>query len=149
MIMDALAADATTLDIVNALTAAGRLKLLVTSVTQDQLSRVRDPEWRAQLQSLPYTVVGTAGFALGYSRLGVDRLGPAEPAEAVRRGRLKETEDALIAATAKFDDLTLVTEDRRLRTSTQRPELALDILGWPEFRQALHDLDVTERPSRG
>jgi hypothetical protein len=86
---------------------------------------------------------------LGYSRLGVDRLGPAEPAEAVRRGRLKETEDALIAATAKFDDLTLVTEDRRLRTSTQRPELALDILGWPEFRQALHDLDVTERPSRG
>lgn len=69
---------------------------------------------------MPVEYVGTAGFALDYSRLDVDRLGPSEPIKAIAKGRRNELADALILATAKWDALPLVTEDTPLQKAIGR-----------------------------
>jgi len=62
----------------------------------------------------------------------------AEPIEAIRKGRLKETEDALIAATAEWDGLLLVTEDGRLRRALERR--GTRVCGWVQLRHG-HDIE--------
>jgi rRNA-processing protein FCF1 len=65
------------------------------------------------------------------------RLSDPEPFESLRGGNVDHTEDALIAATAEYEDATLVTEDRRLRGRAIKQ--GIDVIGWSELRDRLHD----------
>jgi hypothetical protein len=138
MILDNIAEDDRLLDQVQQLSGEKKLELVVTSVTERQVLPITDEPKRARIASIPRTAVGTVGFILDYSHLGVDRLGPDEPIEAIRRGRRKETADALIAATAEWDGLLLVTEDVRLRRALERR--GTWVCGWEQFRQDIERL---------
>lgn len=112
----------------------------MTSITERQLAPVTEEPKRRLIASVPRTVIGTVGFILDYSQLDVDRLGPEEPIEAIRKGRRKETADALIAATAEWDGLMLVTEDARLRRALERR--GTPVCGWERLRS---DIELLAR----
>jgi hypothetical protein len=84
-------------------------------VQADEVERTPDRERVRRLLTVPVEEVATYGFVVGYSRVGMARLSDPEPFESLRGGNLDHTEDALIAATADYENATLVTEDRRLR----------------------------------
>lgn len=120
-------------------TDRGELDLVVTSVTEREVGLISDEVKRKRIMAIPRRMIGTAGFVLDYSRLDVDRLGPEGSIEAIRQGRLKETLDALIAATAKSEGLLFVTEDVRLRKKVE-DELKLVVWGWHQLRTDLMQL---------
>lgn len=138
MILDKIVEDDRLLDQVQRLSVEKKLELVVTSVTERQVEPITDESKRARIASVPRTVIGTVGFILDYSQLDVDRLGPDEPIEAIRKGRRKETADALIAATAEWDGLLLVTEDVRLRRALERR--GTRVCGWEQLRQDIERL---------
>jgi hypothetical protein len=138
MILDKIAEDDQLLDQVKRLTDERKLELIVTSVTERQVAPIPEEPKRRLIASVPRTVVGTVGFILDYSQLGVDRLGPEEPIEAIRKGRRKETADALIAATAEWDGLMLVTEDARLLRALERR--GTPVCGWEQLRRDIEGL---------
>jgi hypothetical protein len=140
MILDKIADDDRLLDRVQRLSGGGKIELLVTSVTERQLEPIPAGPRKKRIASIPRTAIGTAGFILDFSLLDVDRLGPGEPIEAIRKGRSKETADALIAATAEFDGLTLVTEDLRLRRAILRR--GTPVCGWDQLRHELMRLTI-------
>ena len=59
--------------------------------------------------------VPTESFVLGYSRLGMAKLGDGLVLEELRQGNLKNTEDALIGEVAIKQKMILVSEDERFR----------------------------------
>jgi predicted nucleic acid-binding protein len=126
------------------LVEAERLELIAASVSRRQIARAPTPR-RALLESVPVTWVGTAGFALDYSRLDVDRLGPSQPIDAIRKGRSKELEDALIAATALFDGVPLISEDKRLRNAVARELPRLRVHAWDFLRGEIFRLSGPPR----
>jgi predicted nucleic acid-binding protein len=84
--------------------------------------------------------VPTYGFVLDVSRLGMARLEEPAPIKAIRAGNWeKHTKDALIAATAQYEGLILVTEERRL-TNFARRELKLTVWDWPRLYAHLQTL---------
>ncbi len=131
MILDKIVEDDQLFDQVQRLSDESKLALIVTSVTERQVEPITEEPKRSRIASVPHTVIGTAGFILDYSQLDVDRLGPEEPIEAIRKGRQKETADALIAATAEWDGLMLVTEDARLRRALERR--GTRVCGWEQL----------------
>jgi predicted nucleic acid-binding protein len=132
MVLDKIADDDRLLHQVQRLSSERKLELLVTSVTQREVAPITEEPRRTRIASIPRTVIGTVSFVLDYSQLDVDRLGPEEPIEAIRKGRRKHTADALIAATAEWDGLPLVTEDVRLRRALERG--GTQTCGWDQLR---------------
>jgi predicted nucleic acid-binding protein len=104
---------------------AGRLALLWTHVTIDELADIADCEKRGRLLLLGASlawVVPTGSFVIGYSRLDAARLADEEDSmgfEEFRRGNLKQTADALIGATAVFEHAMLATRDDKLAKRAQ------------------------------
>lgn len=97
---------------------AGRLEVLFTHITVEELARVPDPERRSLLLlvliDLGY-LIPTGAAVVGFSRLNFCRINDdTEAFEAFRSGNVVHTRDALIAATAQFEQCALVTNDQRL-----------------------------------
>lgn len=100
-----------------------RVEVLYTHVTLDELAGVPDLERRRRL-ILAVVALGrlvpTGAFVLDFSRLNFARLvDDVDAFEAFRSGNLKHTADALIAATAVFEDAAVVTADQRLTSRAQ------------------------------
>ena len=99
---------------------AGWLRLLWTHVTVDELAAIKDPERRATLLSVAASLaifVPTGSTVLGFSRLGFSRLegdDDSEGLEAFRQGRIKDTRDALVSTTARFEGGAVVTRDKAM-----------------------------------
>jgi hypothetical protein len=146
MIFDAIVDEPGMLDRIRAANDAGQLDLFATSVSERQIAAVPDPKRRALLQMVPVTYVGTAGFVLDYSRLDVDRLGPAEPIEAIAGGKQRELGDGLIAATAAWDGVPLVTLDRRLQNRTRRELSHVKIWSWEDLREVVLRMSPKPKP---
>jgi predicted nucleic acid-binding protein len=140
MIFDKIVDEPGMLDRVQKATAEGLLTLLTTSVSQRQIAATPDASRRALLESVPAQYLGTAGFVLDYSLLDVDRLGPAQPIEAIAKGKRKELEDALIVATAAADRLPLVTADTRFRNRVGRELPHVPVWAWERLRSELISL---------
>jgi predicted nucleic acid-binding protein len=138
-ILDKIAEEDQMVALVRDHTDRGELDLVVTSVTEREVGLISDRVKQKRITAIPRRMIGTTGFVLDYSRLDVDRLGPEGPIEAIRQGRLKETLDALIAATAKSEGLLFVTEDVRLRKKVE-DELKLVVWGWHQLRTDLMQL---------
>lgn len=96
----------------------GRLRLLYTHVTVDEISQVPDAKRRADLFVLLTAcaeAVPTGDVVVGHSRLGMARLsGDDSPIDSLRSPTGKHTADALIAGTALDESALLVTYERRL-----------------------------------
>lgn len=103
----------------------GQLEVLFTHVTIDELAETADKDRtsakkdrRSRLLLLLVDLgrlVPTGAFVLDFSRLNFARLGTDDEAvEAFRSGNIDHTRDALVAATAQFEQCALVTRDKRL-----------------------------------
>ena len=138
-VFDKLVDDRDALALVRRLVESGEVVLLSTHVQADEIARTPDLERRALLMSIPVQHVPTFGFALDYSRLGAARLGDSELLESLRRDNLENTEDALIGATAVFEQATLVSEDRTLAKRARAQ--GIDVLDWSQFHERMRELD--------
>lgn len=96
----------------------GQLEILFTHVTVEELAETPDLDRRSHLLLILIDlgrIVPTGAFVLDYSRLNFARLNDdAEAFEAFRSGNIDHTRDALIAATAQFEQCAMVTFDKRL-----------------------------------
>ncbi len=96
---------------------AGRLEVLYTHVTTDELADTRDPDRRRRLllavQGLG-RLVPTGAFIVGISRLSFAH--PSDDVEAVetlRSNNVAHSPDALIAITAAHEGCALATNETR------------------------------------
>lgn len=120
-VFDALVAREPDRRAVIAAIRSGQLELVTTHLQEDEIFRVsaRDTHKYWRMQSIPRTVVSTSDFILGLSRLGMARLGDGVTYNAVRT-KQRHLVDAEIAATAQYERLRLVTDEKRLRNQSQR-----------------------------
>jgi rRNA-processing protein FCF1 len=125
------------LDLVTKLVRNGTVRLLTTHVQADELARTPDEQRRAALMAVPTERVLADGFVLGVSRLGEARLGESGPIESLRRGNPVHTADALIGASAQYENATLVTDDRLL--TTRAGEQGIPVLNWLDFHALMLD----------
>ncbi|WGY03336.1 PIN domain-containing protein [Nocardioides sp. QY071] len=118
--------------------SAGRLRLLTTHIQRDELAAVTDARRREQLFEVLRLAdpIATGGFVLGTSRLGEARLMSEADATVfdtkMRNGMsdARGTNDALIIATARVENATLVSEDRRCRARAQRAGVTAVSVAW-------------------
>ena len=131
MIHDKLVDEPRALQLAADLAANGSLVLLSTHIQRDEIAKTPDKERATLLSSVPVEFVPTYGIVAGISRVGMARLSESEPFETLRGGNLDHTEDALIAATAHYEDATLVTEDQTLASRARKQDVP--VLSWGEF----------------
>lgn len=85
MIFDKIAAEPGLVAALRVLVDDDRLELLVTSRQAKECRRSGKPHPITVLDDVPVRVIGAAPFLLDVSRLDVDRLGPSEPYDSLRR----------------------------------------------------------------
>ena len=138
MIFDKIIDEPTAAELVRRLATSGVLVLLATHVQIDEVARTSDEDRRNRLLAVPVESVPTYGVVLGISRLGQARLSESEPLETLRGDNLDHTEDALIAATAQYEGVTLVTEDRTL--TSRAGNQGIPVCNWQAFLGRLQKL---------
>jgi predicted nucleic acid-binding protein len=130
---------------VQAAVDGGRLEVLYTHVTIEELAATRDPDRRSRLLLAVIglgRLVPTGAFALDVSRLGLARLSDdVDAVERLRSNNVAHTRDALIAVTAAHENCVLVTNEvRRLpaRAREQGIEVitSAELLAWVGFDAA-------------
>lgn len=93
--------------------------VLFTHITIEELAATPAEDRRSRLLllliDLGHLIPTAGGFVLGLSRLGHARFGDDDEAfDAFRSRNVDHTRDALIAATAQYEQCALVSNDRRL-----------------------------------
>lgn len=101
------------------LVEAGKLDILWTHISIDELLAIKDEERRSRFINCGAQlarVVDTIGFVLGVSRLGMATLGPAEPIQEYRGDSANDNnlKDALIVIAAQHGADGVVTNDTRM-----------------------------------
>lgn len=141
MILDKIAAEPGLVAALRVLIEDDRLELLATSRQAEECRRSGKPHLIAVLDDVPVRVIGAAPFLLDVSRLDVDRLGPSEPYDTLRRhaSSPKHINDHLGVSTAHLEMLPFVTEDKRLHgfAATQP---GMEIWSWQELRRKIDAL---------
>lgn len=116
--VDPLVDDPESYEVLASAVSQGRVELLCTHISIDELAEVPDLERRRHLLLTLVSLgrlVPTGAFVVGYSRLNPARLAEdLEAFEAFRSGDLQHTADALIASTGVAEDADIVTADKRL-----------------------------------
>ncbi len=110
----------------------------VTHIQHDEIEAISNPrkeERKKRLleifEELNKENISTESFVLNISRLNRAKLGKGNLLEKLRQGNLKHTEDALIGETAIKNDITLITNDDRLKNKVL--ELEGKAKTWDEF----------------
>ncbi|MFA6530562.1 MAG: PIN domain-containing protein, partial [Candidatus Micrarchaeia archaeon] len=89
----------------------------ITHVQSDEISNTPDSKQEKRrlltlfLAKVAPTIIPTESFVLGTSRLGHAKLGDAKILEELRKGKWKNTNDALIGETAIKNNMLLITND--------------------------------------
>jgi predicted nucleic acid-binding protein len=132
-----------------ALLAEGKIELLATHIQKDEIMAVEDTIKKARLQALlsRARMIATRGSVFGVSRFDQSRFGRDEDhkliehklIEHIRRSRWdRDTEDALIAATAATDADVLVTDDESLmRRLNSYPSIQCEVIIFKELERRL------------
>jgi len=122
-------------EVARAAVTAGRLELLFTHVTVNEIGATPDPCRRSRLLGVLVDLgcgVPTGAFALDVSELDHAALSDSVDAvEALRSTSIRHTRDALIATAALVQPCALVTNERRLRNRAR--ERGIEVLGTIEL----------------
>lgn len=128
---------------------SGRLTILITHIQQDEIGETPDAkrERRKRLEEtiakIEPQVVPTDGFVLGRSRLGLAAFGDGESIDRFRQGKIKRTNDALIAATAAARADVLVTENTKHFKRSRIKALGFQFELW-DFKRFLEHIGECE-----
>jgi predicted nucleic acid-binding protein len=116
--IDSFIDPSTRYEALDAASADGRLVLMWTHINVDELSAIPDDERRAKLLNVAASLcqfVPTGAAVWDYSRWNFARwTDDSEALDAFRRGNLRHTRDAILAATAQHEHADLVTSDKQL-----------------------------------
>lgn len=145
--IDALTDDDDALRLVNQATDAGRLRLLVTHVQDDEIARIPDPDRRLRRKRLATSVVPTSVFVLDVSRLEMARLGDGRVYDQVQTDGLHHAADGIIADTAAAEGLPVVTADRRLRARCRA--LGIEVFPVEELLQRVRGIKPMASQRKG
>jgi predicted nucleic acid-binding protein len=143
MIFTHIVGDAAFAKVVRDAARSGSITIVTTHIQEDQIADMRDGEKREAISRIPRTVVPTTGFALDVSRLGMAGLADEETSATIERigqRHLKNTKDALIAASARDEADAIVTDDKTLRKRIRREGLDVTLLNFEEFRRHVSSL---------
>ena len=128
-----------------ALLAEGKIELLATHIQKDEIMAVEDAIKKARLQAVlsRARMIATRGIVLDVSRFDQSRFGNDEDHKLIEhiRGsrRDRDTEDALIAATAATDADVLVTDDESLmRRLNSYPSIQCEVITFKELERRLN-----------
>lgn len=109
----------------------GAVEFLVTHVQHGEMLNNPDAALRTRVFSIPFVIVATYGMKLGISKPGLARYGEPELITAVDSEQEKHTPDALQASTAKFEEATLITFERRL--TNQAKKIGVEVWAPPQL----------------
>ena len=143
MIFAHIVADPSFADAVRDATSSGSITILTTHIQEDQIAAIGDDEKREAIMRIPRTVVPTTGIAIGVSKLGIARTADEDTSATIERigqRHLKNTMDALIAASARDEADVIVTDDKTLRKRMLREGLHVPMLTFEEFRRHVSTL---------
>lgn len=121
----------------------GAITIVSTHIQEDQIADNPDGEKREAISRIPRTVVPTTGFALDVSRLGMAKFADDDTSATIERMgqlHLKNTKDALIAASARDEADVIVTEDKTLRHRIRREGMNVRLMSFEEFRRHVSSL---------
>lgn len=113
---------------------SGRVRLLYTHVSVDEIAKIPDAKQQRRADILSWLTtfcvpVPTGGFVLDVSRLDMARLADASGViPYLQSDRGDHTLDALIGATALYEQAFLLTYDRRL--ASRALSNGIDVLTW-------------------
>lgn len=97
---------------------SGFIKVYITHIQNDEIQNCKNDERRKKLSLIAFklkpTVLATESFILGKSRLGYSRLGDGDIYNKINTDSNSHANDALIGETAIKNNLTLVSDDKRL-----------------------------------
>ncbi len=116
---------------------AGRIRLLYSHITIDEIAKISDAKQQRRADLLSWlttfcSCVPTGGFVLDVSRLDMARLaGATEVVPYLQSDRGDHTLDALIGATAHFEGANLLTYDRRLANRARAQ--GIDVNTWEDL----------------
>jgi predicted nucleic acid-binding protein len=128
---------------------SGSITIVSTHIQEDQIADNPDDEKREAISRIPRTVVPTTGFALDVSRLDMARFANDETSATIERmgqRHLKNTKDALIAASARDEADAIVTDDKTLRKRIRREGLNVPLFTFEEFRRHVTSLSGEAGP---
>lgn len=96
----------------------------ITHIQHDEIRKCSNEKLRHKLLDFFLTLkkecVPIASMIAGVSRAGQCRVGSGELYKKLCNGNARNTHDALIAETCFFENLILITEDKKLRSSMRR-----------------------------
>lgn len=143
MIFDLIVGDLAFAKTVRDAALNGSITIVSTHIQEDQIADIPDDEKREAISRIPRTVVATTGFALDVSRLGMAEFADDDTSATLERmgqRHLKNTKDALIAASASDKADAIVTEDKTLRHRIRQEGLNVPLLTFEEFRRQVSSL---------
>lgn len=138
MIFNHIIDDPAFANVVRDAARSGSITIVTTHIQEDQIADNPDAEKREAISRIPRTVVPTTGVAVGVSRLGMARFADDDTSATIERigqRHVKNTRDALIAASARDEADMIVTDDKTLRKRILREDLNVPLLNFEEFRR--------------
>lgn len=124
------------------LQSGGKIKLLATHIQKDEILAIDNLGRRRRLEALlaHACLIGTRGAILDVSRFDLAKFGDDKDRALIEHIRgdawERESEDALIVATAAKDADIFVTDDRPLTRRLKRyPSLRYEVIDFEEFRR--------------
>lgn len=152
MIFDHIVDDPAFANVVRDAAHKGSITIVSTHIQEDQIAAIPDDEKRKAISRIPRTVVATTGLAWGVSRLGMAAFADDDTSATIERmgqRHLKNTMDALMAASARDEADVFVTEDKTLRHRIRRDGMNVPVLTFAEFRRQVSSLSPeAESPDR-
>lgn len=124
------------------------IKVMVTHVQADEIKKIPDRKKERRERLLDCITIAkempTESFCIGYSAIGKAKIARDVPEgelnirKEIRKGNLAHIEDALIAETAHYNNLTLITNDGDLYKKYVRHNP--DCLMFEEFLRSLESV---------
>jgi predicted nucleic acid-binding protein len=141
---DKLAAARDAYERLLALLSEGKIELLTTHIQRDEILAIENTTKKARLLALlsRARMIPTRGIVVGVSRYGQSRYGSDEDHKLIEhiRGERwdRDTNDALIAATAARDAEVFVTDDATLmRRLNSYSNIRCEVIDFKEFERRL------------
>jgi predicted nucleic acid-binding protein len=128
-------------DVLNKLSADGKLKILTTHIQRGEIEAIADDAKKQAMQQIVTEIVTTSSAVYGVSLYGMATYGNGGTGgfsiDDIRSKTKRHTKDALIATTAARDADVLVTEDKRLANRLKQLKSRIEVWTFADFKRYL------------